>query len=102
LSKDPYNYDYRQKRQTGGNPEERRRRALIRHDDRGNATVEWVDIPENERDQERVPLSVADEPGATGIRQRRPEKRTDLRKLSEWIKAQKLAEQNKKSVDDDN
>jgi hypothetical protein len=97
---------------------ERRRIAKVVHDERGNASVEWVKAPE---EGERVALSLEDtettaRPGAgydpyqKGARARsggaplkqpgaappqRPAKPTDLRKLSEWIKQMRELEARK-------
>jgi hypothetical protein len=79
---------------------ERRRIATIVHDERGNASVRWHDAPADER---RPVLEVLGEPKLSvkneetydpyargGARATRPAgkrpPRTDLRKLSEWIK----------------
>jgi hypothetical protein len=97
---------------------ERRRQSRIVHDDRGNASVEWVDVPD---DSERTRLSVEDVQAATrpergynpydtpaaarnrrdaqGAAERPP--RRDLRKLSEWIKQMRLHEERKRRGDDD-
>lgn len=89
---------------------QQRRVSRIVHDDRGNATVEWVTL-RDERDEltrDRVALSIVEEdtagrawdPSRTGRgfnpyqragTSRKDESpttrtRTDLRKLSEWIK----------------
>ena len=85
------------------------------HDERGNASVEWLDRPDL---SDRTPLSVEDaavKPGrgynpydrAAGPRaQPNPQRevrpaRRDLRKLSEWIKQMRELEQRKQSSDDD-
>ncbi|MGH8295952.1 MAG: hypothetical protein ACRETZ_10740, partial [Steroidobacteraceae bacterium] len=80
---------------------ERRRLSRVRHDDRGNAYVEWIDAPEDlierprleiERSAEELRLEAerkAHDPYANdcGIaRKTGNTTRTDLRKLSEWIK----------------
>ena len=76
---------------------ERRRVARVVHDERGNASVSWRDAP---ADFQRPVLKVIGDPGLTlksdetydpyaRARPRSPSgngKRTDLRKLSEWIK----------------
>jgi len=97
---------------------ERRRVARVVHDDRGSASVEWVDAPS---DFERVALSLEDsrpapKPGAgynpydreAGARQppggaikdKSPARR-DLRKLSEWIKQMRELEERKRRGDTD-
>jgi hypothetical protein len=68
---------------------QRRRLSRIVHDHKGNATVEWVEAPagyerqvfEIEGEAERPP-----DPGS----------RTDLRKLSAWIKMMRELEEAKK------
>jgi hypothetical protein len=94
-------------------PAERRRVARIVHDDRGNASVKWQDAPANykrrvlelQSDEDRAgELSL--EVGPQGFdpysRTRLPEPqrkttaaapRTDLRKLSEWIKMMREREE---------
>jgi hypothetical protein len=98
---------------------ERRRIGTVVHDDRGNASVSWRDAPD---DFERPVLEVLGEPGlsikseetfdpyahrkertptdkgcasaATGAG--RNGARTDLRRLSEWIKMMRELEQRKR------
>ena len=98
---------------------ERRRIGRVVHDDRGSASVEWVDAP---GDFERVALSLEDgrpapKPGAgynpydreAGARQSPPgandkskaAPRRDLRKLSEWIKQMRELEERKRRGDPD-
>ena len=90
--------DFR-KRQPGqqATPAERRRIGTVVHDDRGNASVEWRAAPAN---HERPVLELQSEGHQTletgeisydPYARDRPLKgggarRTDLRKLSEWIK----------------
>jgi hypothetical protein len=96
---------------------DRRRLSRIVHDERGNASVEWLDRPDV---SERTPLSVEDAeaasrpgkgynpydrpPGARSQqdpqRDERPPRR-DLRKLSEWIKQMRELEQRKQRGDDE-
>jgi hypothetical protein len=81
----------------------------IVHDDRGNASVEWEDAPP---DYERPVLEIADDKaGKPSIKSdgaynpyardeapaRKPGNtaRTDLRKLSEWIKMMREREEKK-------
>jgi hypothetical protein len=92
---------------------ERRRIGTVVHDDRGNASVDWRDAPS---DFERPVLEVLGDPGLTIKtdetydpyalkRKERPAgagsnaaaggTRTDLRKLSEWIKMMRELEQRK-------
>lgn len=103
---------------------ERRRAAKVVHDERGTARVEWRDAPP---DEERVPLSIAD-PAASGrdlarrgefevlsfetgeafnpydrapgpVHKERRAQKTDLRKLSEWIKMMRELEERKRRGD---
>lgn len=90
---------------------ERRRVGQIVHDERGNASVAWQDAPTA---HERTKLEIVGE-GALQIvnddlynpyAQRRVREaansrtRTDLRKLSEWIKLMRELEQRKKNDGD--
>lgn len=101
------------KRKTGPNeqpPEaERRRVGTVVHDDRGNASVSWRDAP---ADYERPVLEVLGNPGLSvkneesfdpyarrETRKGTAAKRTDLRKLSEWIKQMRELEARKRSDD---
>jgi hypothetical protein len=85
---------------------ERRRMGTVVHDERGNASVQWQDAP---ADYERPVLEVLGNPKLT----LKPEEsydpyarretrgsgntsRTDLRKLSEWIKLMRELEERKK------
>jgi len=97
---------------------ERRRVATVVHDERGNASVRWRDAPVD-RDMERPPLEVLDNPALTlkpedthnpysrgkprdGLRNgarhaaRSGAGRTDLRKLSDWIKMMRELEERKR------
>jgi len=94
---------------------ERRRIGLVVHDDRGQASVEWRDAPS---DYARpvleilgdAQLSLAPEDGYDPYARRTaatPPKsnpgnttRTDLRKLSEWIKMKRELEARKQRADD--
>ena len=90
---------------------ERRRLSRVRHDDRGNAYVEWVDAPadlverpklEIEREAGELQLDTqrnaynpyANDSGAA--RKSGNTTRTDLRKLSEWIKMMRELEERKR------
>ena len=91
---------------------ERRRIGTIVHDDRGNASVRWRDAPET---LERPVLEVLGDPGlalkpeqtfdpyAHTAERGTPRKstgnttRTDLRKLSEWIKLMRELEERKRN-----
>jgi len=95
-------------------PSERRRIGTVVHDDRGNASVTWRDAPV---DMERPVLEILGDPGLTikhedsfdpyarAGRQPTPAParkggaapRTDLRKLSEWIKMMRELEERKKT-----
>jgi hypothetical protein len=109
------------------NSSERRRLGRIVHDDRGSASVEWLDAP---ADEVRTRLEVEKSP-STGrgtrdplgvgtlsiqtdetfdpysrktVPDRKPTggtSRTDLRKLSEWIKLKRAMEERQKSGDSD-
>ncbi len=83
------------------------------HDDRGNALVEWKDAPAH---YERVVLEVVNDgrsqrpseedfnPYANRVPRERNHTgattRTDLRKLSEWIKKMRELEERKRNGDD--
>jgi hypothetical protein len=87
---------------------ERRRTGTVVHDERGNASVEWQAAP---ADQERQVLELLGEGGLTlksdeisydpysNRRARKPGGggRTDLRKLSEWIKLMRELEERKRN-----
>ena len=94
---------------------ERRRFSRVRHDDRGNAYVEWVDAPAELVNRPR--LEVQDGTGGlqlekerrtydpyanNGGRERKTGNttRTDLRKLSEWIKMMRDLEERKRDDDE--
>lgn len=91
---------------------ERRRLSRVRHDDRGNAYVEWVDAPADL--VSRPKLELQREPGELqldtqrsaynpyandtgGARKSGNTTRTDLRKLSEWIKMMRELEERRRS-----
>jgi hypothetical protein len=92
---------------------ERRRLSRVRHDERGNAYVEWMDVPADL--VERPKLEIESAPGE--LRLEAPQSsgdpysnrsgaartkgsgnttRTDLRKLSEWIKMMRELEERKR------
>src|SRR5215469_2009957 len=87
--------------------EERRRVATVVHDDRGNGSVEWRAAP---ADHQRQVLEVVGEDGLSlnsreisydpYARHRplspRAGKRTDLRKLGEWIKKMRELEERRR------
>ena len=91
---------------------ERRRIGTVVHDDRGNASVEWQAAPAN---HERPVLEVLGENGLSlktdevsydpysNHRARKPGcgTRTDLRKLSEWIKLMRELEERKRNGGND-
>lgn len=87
---------------------ERRRIATVVHDDRGNASVEWQDAP---ADYQRPVLEIVGDlslqkdeksydPYARRALREEPRAgsttRTDLRKLSEWIKMVRELEERKR------
>jgi hypothetical protein len=88
-------------------PTERRRVGKVVHDDRGNASVEWRAAPAH---QERQMLEVQGEDRLTlktdetcydPYARNRPlkgrgGKRTDLRKLGEWIKKMRELEERRR------
>jgi len=89
---------------------ERRRIGTVVHDDRGNASVRWLDAPS---DYQRPVLEVARDsaparkpeesfsPYAHGAtRSTAASTRTDLRKLSEWIKMMRELEERKRNGGD--
>jgi hypothetical protein len=96
---------------------ERRRVGTVVHDDRGNASVRWEDAP---ADYQRPVLELSGDsaaapkseegfnpyaPGATGstttsTRSTGTTTRTDLRKLSEWIKMMRELEERKRNGGD--
>ena len=104
----------------------RRRLSRIVHDHKGNATVEWLDAP---ADYDRQKFEIEDaralevqprrslSTGSLAIqknesfdpytrtpeseRKRAPGQRTDLRKLSAWIKMMRALEEAKKNSPDD-
>ena len=95
---------------------ERRRFSRVRHDDRGNAYVEWVDVPadlvrrpkleiETEAGELRLEAPQAscdpysNRSGAARTKGTGNTSRTDLRKLSEWIKMMREREERKRDGD---
>jgi hypothetical protein len=95
---------------------ERRRLSRVRHDDRGNAYVEWLDAPaelverprfEVQRDSRELQLEsehsacnpYANDSGVA--RKTGNTTRTDLRKLSEWIKMMRELEERKRTDGDE-
>jgi len=92
---------------------ERRRLSRIRHDDRGNAYVEWVDAPadliarpklEVQHDCGELQLETehgAGDPyankGGAARKGGNNTTRTDLRKLSDWIKMMRELEERKRN-----
>ena len=90
---------------------ERRRIGKVVHDDRGNASVEWQDAPPDykrpvlEIIEERPEARSSHSRGAHDLYQRAATHehktgnttRTDLRKLSEWIKLRREMEQKKRN-----
>ena len=105
-----------------------RRLSRIVHDHKGNAVVEWLDLPADvEPDRQKFEIEGARQPAveprrsvSTGSlavenkdshnpytripemeRKRTPGQRTDLRKLSAWIKMMRSLEEAKKNRDDE-
>jgi hypothetical protein len=104
----------------------RRRLSRIVQDHKGNAVVEWLDAP-SEYDRQRFEIEGARQPAvaprrslSTGSlamqgndsfdpymripeseRMRMPGQRTDLRKLSAWIKMMRSLEEAKKNRDEE-
>jgi hypothetical protein len=92
-------------------PGERRRRSRVKHDDRGNAYVEWLEAPAEivERPKFEIQDHLELEERATGgaydpyanpsgaSRRTGNTTRTDLRKLSEWIKLMRELEERKRN-----
>jgi hypothetical protein len=80
---------------------ERRRIGKVVHDDRGNASVKWLDAPS---DYQRPVLELAREESsnsyAHGATRSTASTRTDLRKLSEWIKMMRELEERKRNGGD--
>ena len=90
---------------------ERRRIGRIVHDDRGNASVDWLDAPS---DYKRQVFELEEQPGALAIQKvprtfnpyetatlPEPKKsagpKKDLKKLSEWIKMMRDLEERKRN-----
>lgn len=106
---------FRKKPAPPSEPRERRRVSSIVHDDRGNASVVWRDAPVDferpvfEIEGARDPLHR--QAGAYNPYDRSPDDlqphrtgqttRTDLRKLSEWIKMMRELEARKKDGSED-
>jgi hypothetical protein len=98
-----------------GSAGERRRMARVQHDDRGNAYVEWQDAPAElvKRPVLEIedPLQLEDEAKAGAydpyanrsgvLRKTGNTTRTDLRKLSDWIKMMRELEERKRSSPDE-
>jgi hypothetical protein len=106
----------------------RRRLSRIVHDHKGNAVVEWLDAP-SENERQKFELEGARQPAPAvaprrslgagslaveendsfnpytripeGERMRAPGQRTDLRKLSAWIKMMRSLEEAKKNRDEE-
>ena len=90
---------------------ERRRLSRVRHDDRGNAYVEWVDAPAELVERPKLEIqpgtgelqletdrSTCDPYANAGVgRKTVNTTRTDLRKLSEWIKMMRDLEERKRN-----
>lgn len=98
----------RQVRQEAPPPVERRRIATIVHDDRGNASVEWRVAPANHerpvlelQGEEHLTLETGETSYDPYARNRTLKgargARTDLRKLSEWIKMMRVLEERRRN-----
>jgi hypothetical protein len=84
-----------------------RRLSKIVHDHKGNAKVEWVDAP-GDYERQVLEISIRNEDSHNPYthipqpeRKRAPGQRTDLRKLSAWIKMMRALEEAKKTRDED-
>jgi hypothetical protein len=105
-----------------------RRLSRIVHDHKGNAVIEWLDLPADVKtDRQKFEIEGARQPavqprqslrpGSLAVenhdshnpytripeteRKRAPGQRTDLRKLSAWIKMMRSLEEAKKDRDDE-
>jgi hypothetical protein len=98
----------RQIRQEATPLTERRRIATVVHDDRGNASVEWRVAPANHerpvlelQGEEHLTLETEEtsyDPYARNrARKGARDARTDLRKLSEWIKMMRVLEERRRN-----
>jgi hypothetical protein len=98
----------RQLRQQATPPTERRRIGTVVHDDRGNASVEWRAAPANHerpvlelQGEERLTLRTEETSYDPYARNRALKgargARTDLRKLSEWIKMMRALEERRRN-----
>jgi hypothetical protein len=89
---------------------ERRRISRVRHDERGNAYVEWIEAPAALVDRpklevQREPLRLEEErksfdpyaSAAGAARKSGSTTRTNLRQLSEWIKMMRELEERKRA-----
>ena len=89
---------------------ERRRISRVRHDERGNAYVEWIEAPaalveRPKLEVQREPLRLEDErksfdpyaSAAGPARKSGNTTRTNLRQLSEWIKMMRELEERKRA-----
>ena len=99
------------KRQVGQQatpPAERRRIGTVVHDDRGNASVKWRAAPANHerpvlelQGEEHLTLETGETSYDPYARSRAVEgargARTDLRKLSEWIKMMRVLEERRRN-----
>lgn len=99
----------------GSQSGERRRLSRVKHDDRGNAYVEWVEAPaelvkrpkleiQDHLELEERAKGGAYDPYAnqSGVSRKSTGNttRTDLRKLSEWIKLMRALEERKQNGGD--
>jgi hypothetical protein len=77
---------------------ERRRLSRVVHDHKGNATVQWYDAP---ADYERTVLEIEGAREPATRHKSGTTTRTDLRKLSAWIKMMRSLEEAKKRRNED-
>jgi hypothetical protein len=90
---------------------ERRRKATVVHDERGNASIEWRAAPANQerpvlevQGEERLALKsdeISYDPYSSKGQRRPGGGRTDLRRLSEWIKLMRDLEDRQRDADKD-
>lgn len=84
-----------------------RRLSKIVHDHKGNAKVEWLEAP-GDYERQVLEISIKSEDSHNPYmnipqpeRTRSPGQRTDLRKLSAWIKLMRSLEEAKKHKNED-
>jgi hypothetical protein len=89
------------------NTKQPRRVSRIVHDHKGTATVEWLDAP-GDYERQVLEISIKSEDSHNPYmrvpepeRKRAPGQRTDLRKLSAWIKMMRALEEAKRNNKDE-